>query len=160
VQVGLVISVLMHAALLGWALFTIQSTRETRMPEPDPIITGLVTDSELTKLKQGARTAKQLEAQNKDTPKADVAKKEAAKPKPVAAAPAPPPPPPAPKPEPKSDPIAEKLAQPPPPPPAEEQKQREALLQEQTRQAQEKLRAEEQKQRGGAAPCGRATQGR
>jgi colicin import membrane protein len=144
VQVGLVISVLMHAALLGWALFTIQSQRETRMLEPDPIVTGLVTDSELTKLKQGARTAKQLEAQNKDTPKADVAKKEAAKPKPVAAAP-PSPPPPAPKPEPKSDPIAEKLDQPPPPPPAEEQKQREAMLQ--ARQAQEKLRAEEQKQR-------------
>jgi colicin import membrane protein len=141
VQVGLVISVLMHAALLGWALFTIQTQRDTRVQEPDPIITGLVSESDLTRLKQGARTAKQLQADNKESPKADPARKEAAKPKPVAAAPAPPP-----APEPKADPIAEKLAAPPPPPPPaaeEENKRREAMLKEQARQAQEKAKAEE-----------------
>ncbi len=92
-QFGLVISVILHAAILGWALITIQSQRELRMPEPDPIITDLVTEGELTKLRQGVRTAKQLEAVAKESPKADIAKKEAAKPKPVAAAPPPPPPP-------------------------------------------------------------------
>ena len=83
-QFGLVISVIVHAAILGWAFITIHSQRELRVPEPDPIITGLVSESELTKLKQGVRTAKQLEAVAKESPKADPAKKEAAKPKPVA----------------------------------------------------------------------------
>ncbi len=143
-QFGLVISVILHAAILGWALITIQSQRELRMSEPDPIITDLVTESELTKLRQGARTAKQLEAMAKESPKADVAKKEAAKPKPVAAAPAPPPPPE--PPAPKSDPIAEKLASaepPPPPPPAvEEKKKIEEALEKQ--KAAEKQRAAEE----------------
>jgi len=127
----------MHAALLGWALFSIQSQRQTRVQEPDPIITGLVSESDLTRLKQGARNAKQLEASNKENPKAEPARKEAAKPKPVPAAPAPPP-------EPKADPIAEKLAEPPPPPPpppAAENKRREAMPEEQARQAQEKEKA-------------------
>jgi colicin import membrane protein len=143
VQFGLVISVILHAAILGWAFITIHSQRELRMPEPDPIITGLVTESELTKLKLGARTAKQAEAAAKETPKADPAKKEAAKPKPVAAAPALPSPPDPPQP----DPIAEKLAsaQPPPapvppPPSADEQKK----LEDQAREAKEKKAAEEQ----------------
>jgi len=139
-QFGLVISVIFHAAILGWALITIQSQRELRMPEPDPIITELVTEGELTKLRQGVRTAKQLEAVAKESPKADIAKKEAAKPKPVAAAPPPPPPPP---PEPKADPIAEKLAsaEPPPPPPVDEKKK----IEEQARLAQEQLKAEQQR---------------
>ncbi len=59
---GLFISIVMHAAILGWAFITIQSQRELRVPEPEPIVTGLVTEGELTKLRQGARTAKQLEA--------------------------------------------------------------------------------------------------
>jgi colicin import membrane protein len=158
VQLGLVISIVLHAAILAWALVTIQSQRELRMLEPDPIVTELITESELTKLRKGARTAKQREAEAKETPKADVAKKESAKPKPVAAAPPPPPPPdpPASKPEQKADPIAEKLAsaQPPPPPPAaalpapapDERKKLEAMLEEQARLAQEQARlAEEQR---------------
>ena len=54
-QFGLVISVILHAAILGWAFITIQSQRELRMPEPEPIAVDLVTQSELTKLRQGAR---------------------------------------------------------------------------------------------------------
>ena len=154
---GLIASAILHVAILAWALFTIQSQQELRMPEPDPIVTGLVTEAELTKLRQGVRTAKQLEAQAKQNPKADIAKKEAPKPAPVAVAP-PPPEPPAPKeevkPEPKSDPIAEKLASAPPPPPApappptpapEEQKKLEEMLKEQERQAEEQKKLEEQK---------------
>jgi len=146
VQFGLVTSVILHAALLGWALITIQSQRDLRMSEPEPIITDLVTESELTKLRQGARSAKQLETMAKESPKADVAKKESAKPKPVSAAPAPPPPPE--PPAPKSDPIAEKLAsaEPPPPPPpspaVEEKKKIEEALEKQ--KAAEKQRAAEE----------------
>ena len=60
---GLFTSVILHVAILGWALFTIQSQPELRVAEPEPIVTGLVTEGELTKLRQGERTAKQLEAE-------------------------------------------------------------------------------------------------
>jgi colicin import membrane protein len=156
VQFGLVISIILHAAILGWALFTIQSQRELRVAEPEPIVTDLITEGELTKLRKGVRTAKQLEAEAKESPKADLAKKEAPKLK-VAAAPPPPPSPPEPPASPveqKADPIAEKLASltPPPPqpkaapsPPAEEQqKQAElAMIQEQARQAEEQRKRDE-----------------
>jgi colicin import membrane protein len=146
VQIGLIVSVVLHAALLGWAFITIHTQRDMRAFEPEPIVTGIISESDLTKLKQGVRTAKQLEAMAKEAPKPDVANKETPKPKPVAAPPPPPPP------EPKSDPIAEKLASaeppPPPPPPAvDEQKQREAAAQKQeaARKAEEKRRADEQR---------------
>ena len=66
---GLIVSVLLHAAILGWALFTIQSQREMRVPEPEALAVDLVTQGELTKLRKGVRTAKQLEAQAKEAPK-------------------------------------------------------------------------------------------
>jgi colicin import membrane protein len=150
VQLGLIISVGLHAALLGWALLTIHSQRDMRAHEPEPIITAIVTEGELTKLKQGVRAAKKLEAAARDVPKPDVAKKDVAKPKPAVV---PPPPPP----EPKSDPIAEKLtaAEPPPPPPppaVDEQKQKEEVrkveekrLTEEKRIADEKLALERQR---------------
>jgi colicin import membrane protein len=167
VRGGLVTSVLLHAAILGWALFTIQSQRQLRMPEPDPIAIDIISASELTKLRQGARTAKELETKAKETPKADIAKKEAPKPAHVATAPPPPPPEPeaaneaekAPppkaevQPEPKKDPIAEKLAAVPPPPAAappipsaDAQKKLDEMLKEQERRAEEQKKLEEQKQ--------------
>ena len=79
---GLATSVVLHAAILAWALFTIQAQRELRLPDPEPIAVDLVNPSELTRLRQGARNAKQLEAQPKETPKAEPAKKEAPKPTP------------------------------------------------------------------------------
>ena len=93
VRGGLTTSVILHAAILAWALFTIQAQRELRMPDPEPIAVDLVNASELTRLRQGARNAKQMEAQPKEAPKAEPAKKEAPKPTPVAVAPPPPPPP-------------------------------------------------------------------
>jgi len=151
VRGGLATSVVLHAAILGWALITIPSQRELRVAEPEPIAVDIVSASELTKLRQGVRTAKQLEAEAKAT-KAEPAKKEAPKPTPAAAAPPPPPPPepdpPAPKEEPKQ------VAAVPPPPPAaappvpspEDQKKFEEMLKEQQRQAEEQKKAEEQRQ--------------
>ena len=164
-------SVLLHAAVLGWALISIQAQPELRVSEPEPIAVDLVTQGDLTKLKKGVRTAKQLEAEAKPDVKADVAKKEAPKPTPVAAAPPPPAPkeeasnpeqppekPPEPKPpERRAEP--EKVASapppaasPPPPVPApEEQKQLEDLLKqeernvEQQRLEEEARKAQEQK---------------
>jgi colicin import membrane protein len=155
---GLVTSVMLHAAILGWALFTIQSRPELRVAEPEPIAVDLVNASELTRLRQGVRTAKQMEAEAKETPKAEPAKKEAPKPTPAAAAPPPPPePPPPPKEEPKKEepkkeepPKEVALATPPPPPapaaPApDEQKKLDDMLKEQERKAEEEKKLEEQK---------------
>jgi colicin import membrane protein len=150
---GLVTSVLLHAAILGWALFTIQAQRELRVAEPEPIAVDLVNASDLTRLRQGARNAKQLEAEAKEAPKPEPVKKEAPKPTPAAAAPPPPPPPP-PKEEPKKEepPPKEVAAVPPPPaapppvPAPEEQKKLDELLKEQERQAEEQRKADEQRQ--------------
>ncbi len=152
---GLVTSVMLHAAILGWALFTIQSRPELRVAEPEPIAVDLVNASELTRLRQGVRTAKQMEAEAKETPKAEPAKKEAPKPTPAAAAPPPPPePPPPPKEEPKKEepkkeePPKEVAMAPPPPSPVpapEEQKKLDDMLKEQERKAEEEKKLEEQK---------------
>ncbi len=125
---GLAISAVLHAALLAWALFTLQSTKELRLPEPEPIAVALITPSELLRMKQGSETAKELESKAKEDPKPDTSKVEAPKPNPILA-PTPPaePPPPAepvkpkeaaPAEPPKPDPIAEKITEPPPPEPA------------------------------------------
>jgi colicin import membrane protein len=177
---GLITSIILHAGLLAWALITIQSTPERRVVEPEPLAVEIVTASELTKLKQGARDAKQPDAQAADRPKTDVAKKEAPKPK-VAAAPPPPAEPPPPPPEPKveppkppepaksepppepakaesqPDPIAEKLAAAPPPPapvpgpqPDEQKKLEEKILEDQ-RVAEAKKQADEAKRKADEA---------
>jgi colicin import membrane protein len=111
----------MHVAILGCTLFAFQSQRQLPAPETAPVAVAMVTPSELTKVRQGTPTARQPETAAKETPKGEVAKKEAAKARPVAAAPPPPPPPepPAPRTEQKADPIAKKLAETPTPvPPA------------------------------------------
>jgi colicin import membrane protein len=121
------------------------------VPEPEPIAVDLVSASELTRLRQGVRTAKQQEAEPKEAPKAEPAKKEAPKPTPAAAAPPPPPPPP--KEEPKKEEPPKEVASVPPPPAAapppvpapDEQKKLDDLLKEQQRQAEEQKKLEEQK---------------
>ncbi len=149
---GLATSVVLNAAVLAWVLLSIQTQRTPRMSEPEPIAVDLVNASDLTRLRKGSRTAKQLEAEANEAPKPEPAKKESPKPTPAAAAPPPPPPPPPPpKEEPKEEPKKEVAAAPPPPPPPppapalEEQKKLEELLKEQERQAEEQKKAEEQR---------------
>jgi colicin import membrane protein len=124
VHFGLIISLCLHAAVLGWAVLNIQTLAPLHVAEPEPVAIDFVTPGQVTKLRLGSRTAKQLQAQPKESPRPDVAKKEAPKPTPVAAAP----PPPAPEPvapakeEPKPEPP---MPEPPPkaePPKAEPQK--------------------------------------
>jgi len=62
VHVGLIISVLLHAAILGWAVITIQTQRELRVAEPEPVAVDLVSPSDMTKVRQGVRTTKQMDA--------------------------------------------------------------------------------------------------
>jgi colicin import membrane protein len=119
-----------------------------RVAEPEPVAVGMISPGEVTKVRQGVRTAKLLEAEAKESPKGEVARKEAPRSK-VAAAAAPPPPPPPPPPEAKPDPVSPKAAEPPPAPaapamppavtPAEAQKKADA-------ERQAALKAEEQKQ--------------
>ena len=144
-QFGLLISVLLHVALLGGAFFSIHSRQELRLPETEPVAVGMITPGEATKVKLGVRTAKLLEAaEAKESPKGDQAKKEATRPKMAATAPPPPPPSAAPE-EKKAPPAPPKAADPPPPapPPAAAEEAKKKLADEQ-RLAEEKKRAEEQ----------------
>jgi colicin import membrane protein len=161
---------LLHAGALAWAYLAMAATPPLKPPEPEPITVALITPSDLLRLKQGSETATELEAKAKETPKPEVSKLEAEKPKPITAQELPSEPPPpveekkateAPPPEPpkqeppKPDAIAEKLAaMPPEPPPGptpdelkrveEEKKAEEQKLADEKRKAEE-LKAEEQK---------------
>ena len=66
-------------------MFTIQTQRELRVSEPEAVAVDFMNPSEVTKVRQGVRTAKQMEAEAKETPKAARSpRKEAPKPTPVA----------------------------------------------------------------------------
>jgi colicin import membrane protein len=158
---GLAISFLLHAGLLAWAFFSMQSTQKLQLPETPVIEASIITPSDFLRLKQGDPNTKELESKAKEEPQPEISKKEAPKPKPITAPPPPseepPPPPPQetakleppPPPEPpKSEPPPPaKAPEPPPPEPApgptlEEQKALEQKLLEQ-KMEQEKREKEE-----------------
>lgn len=139
VQFGLLISVLLHVVILGGALFSIQSRPETRLPETEPVAVGMISPGEVTKVRLGARTAKLLEAEPKESPKGREARKEATRPKTAASAP-PPSPPPSAAPEEKATPPAPKV-----PDPSAAEAQKAAEAQRKAADAQRKLEAEQQK---------------
>ena len=107
-RLGLFTSVLLHSALLAWALVSFAEPREFKIPEPDPVAADVITESDLTTLRQGSRDAKVDDAQQKDVDKPDIAQKDTPKPKPT------PPPAAAAEPEPKPPEPVEKTAEPPP----------------------------------------------
>jgi colicin import membrane protein len=123
VYLGLLVSVLMHAGLLGWTVISIQSTPELRSPMIEPVAVDMITPSELTRLTKGSREATLKEARPKESQQADPAPKEGPRPRPITAAPPPPPPPEPPAQAPDSPPppkVAAATPPPPPPPPAVE----------------------------------------
>ena len=61
-RLGLVISMFLHAALLAWALVSVGESRPLKLPEPEPIIAEIITESQLTAIRQGSETAKLEEA--------------------------------------------------------------------------------------------------
>lgn len=129
-RVGLPVSALLHGGILAWALISLERTPPLRMPEPEPVEIAIITEDGLTRLKQGDRNAKQLEAAPSKPAPDSKAVKETPKAKPPEPSTPPPPPPepakvelpPPPQPEkveappPKPDPIAEKIASLPPEP--------------------------------------------
>ncbi len=153
---GLAISLLCHAALIGWALLTTGMTPP--LPEPDtPAISAeILTPSEFLRLKQGDEDSKHLETKSKEEPLQDDSKNDTKKPD-NAPPPAPPPPPPEqevakveePSP-PEPDPIAKKIEEAPPPPEPtpgptpDEQKLLEQKIEEERKAEEAKKKAEEE----------------
>lgn len=113
---GLLVSVVLHATLLGWTVVSIQSTPELKMPEVEPVAVEMISPAELTRLTRGSRRATLKEARAKDSPEVEATPKESSRPRPPVAQPPPPPPPPAPEP-PAPEPPQQKPAEAPPPPP-------------------------------------------
>ena len=110
-RLGLAISLFLHSALLAWALVSFAEPREFKIPEPDPVAADVITETDLTTLRNGSRDAKLDDAREKDVAKPDEAVKDTPKPKPT-----PPPVAAAPPPEPEvKPPEPEKVADPPPP---------------------------------------------
>lgn len=99
---GLFTSLILHGAILAWALITIQSTKPKEPPKRAPIVVDLMTISELTKLKQGAKPKPKKKAEKKPPVKAKPPKK-VEKPKPQKTAALPPPKTEPPKPDPIKD---------------------------------------------------------
>jgi colicin import membrane protein len=121
VNFGLIISVLLHVAILACTLFAFHSQRRLHAPQTEPVAVGMIAPGELTKVRRGVETAKLAETEAKVSSEGREARKEAAKATPATAAPPPrrPSAPPLSKAEARSDPVAEKLrARPPQPPPA------------------------------------------
>lgn len=114
---GLVLSLLFHASLLGWALFSMRHAQPLMSPDTPAIAADIITPSEFLRLKQGSEDSKNLETKANDQPKPDDSKNDTPKP-----SNAPPPPPPAEqqvaKAEPPPEPEPPQAAEPPPPPPA------------------------------------------
>lgn len=122
---GFFVSVLLHAALLGWTVISIQSTPELRAPTVEPVAVELITPSELTKLTKGSRDATLKAARPNESPQTDLAPKEGPRPREIKAPPPPqaaepPPPPPEPEKAPEPPPPPPKAAEAPPPPPTAE----------------------------------------
>jgi colicin import membrane protein len=113
VSVGLTLSILLHAALLGYALLSIGQAMPREPKEPvEAIIADVISESDLNRMRKGVREAKLDEAQPKEVKDPDEAEKQPPKPRPVTAQPPPPADEPPPPPE------TAKAEPPPPPPPA------------------------------------------
>jgi colicin import membrane protein len=155
---GFIVSLVLHGGLLASVLFTIQKQLPPPIDLDKPMAVDILTPSDVTKVRQGSRTAKNMEAEAKEAPEVKQPKKEAEKAKPVAANTPPPPPPPPPKPpepakeEPPPPPKENVVAPPPPaePPPApgptpEEKKRLDDLVKEEQRKVEEAKKAAEKK---------------
>lgn len=159
-RIGLPTSFLLHGGLLAWAMLTLEATKPFKPAEPEPVEVAIISEDGLTRLKQGDRNAKQLEAALAKAAPPSKALKEPPKPAPPPPPSAPPPPPepvkeeppPPPPPPPKAaepPPPPPKVAEPPPPPPRDEiaelalKAEQEAVLEKQRQAEAEKKRQED-----------------
>jgi colicin import membrane protein len=112
---GLPTSLLLHGGLLAWALLTLEATKPFKPPEPEAVEVAIITEGP-TRLTQGDRNAKNLEAAPAKAAPPSKAVKDTPKAKPPEPTPPPPPPPEPVKAEPPPPPPPVKTAEPPPPP--------------------------------------------
>lgn len=122
-QFELPTSMLLHGGLIAWALIGFNEVKPFKPPEPEPVEVAIISEDGLTRLMQGDRTAKQLQAALAKPAPPSPAVKETPKAKPPEPTPPPPPPPEPAKVEPPPPPPKAAEAPPPPPPkPPEPQK--------------------------------------
>lgn len=148
---GLPASFMLHGGLLAWVLLGYAATKPLKQPEPEPVEVAIISEDGLTRLMQGDRNAKQLQAAPAKLAPPSPAEKEIPKAKPPEpAAPPPPPPPPEPAKVEPPPPPPPKVAEPPPPPPRDEiaelalKAEQEAVLEKQRLADAEKKRLEDQ----------------
>jgi colicin import membrane protein len=110
-------SALLHGGLLAWAIIGFQETKPFKPIEPEPVEVAIITEDGLTRLRQGDRNAKNLEAAPAKAAPPSQAVKETPKAKPPEPTPPPPPPPEPAKIEPPPPPPPKAAEAPPPPPP-------------------------------------------
>ena len=61
-RIGLPVSFFLHAGLMAWALISLERVQPLKAPEPEPVEVAMITEDGLTRLRQGDRNSKQLEA--------------------------------------------------------------------------------------------------
>lgn len=92
---GLTVSLLLHAGLLGWAIFSFQVPPPLKPPEIQPVEVAIISADELVRLRKGDRSSKKLETQpakktsKLQSKKAKPVRRVAAVPPPAAAEPSP-----------------------------------------------------------------------
>lgn len=139
---GLPTSLLLHGGILAWALFTLEATKPFKPPEPEAVEVAIITDGP-TRLTQGDRNAKNLEAAPAKAAPPSKAVKETPKAKPPEPTPPPPPPPEPAKVEPPPPPPPKTAEPPPPPEPKRDEIAELALKAEQEAKLEEQRKAEE-----------------
>ena len=65
-QIGLTVSLLLHAMLLGWALVSFKATPPLKIPEIQPVEVAIITSDDLVRLRKGDRRSKKLETRPAD----------------------------------------------------------------------------------------------
>ena len=67
-HLGLPVSLLLHAALLSWALVSFKATPPLKIPEVEPVEVAIISPDDLVRLRQGDRSSKKLETRKAKTP--------------------------------------------------------------------------------------------
>ena len=147
----------LHGGLLAWALVGFQDVKPFKPVEPEPVEVAIISEDGLTRLRQGDRNSKNLEAAVAKEAPPSQAVKETPKAKPPDPTPPPPPPPEPAKVEPPPPPPPKTAEPPPPPKPPEPQKdeiaelalkaEAEAKAEAERKAAEERKRLEDLKKR-------------
>ncbi len=164
-KAGYTISAIAHALILGWGLVSF-SARPLEAPHVDPIVADVITDTELSQITAGSKTAKQTPkptpvvdkvGEVKEQPKEPTLKVASKQEVVTTTAPPPAPPQPDPKPDPKpaeakppeqpSAPAPAAAEPPAPDPVAEALKREEAKRKEEAKKLEEARKREEAKKR-------------